>query len=291
MELKLLLPKGRIQKGVTDILEKCGLVFSGAERSYRPVCSRSDIQAKLLKPQNIPRLVELGRHHCGFTGYDWIREQNSDVIELLDLGIDKAQIVFAVPEDIGLNNSPPEINVVASEYPSLAEKFIAGKYPEARVIRSWGATEALPPDDADAVVDVVSSGSTLKLNRLRTLEVILETSTRFIANGTVYENCIELREKMDVLVMLMQSCLDASSRRLLEMNVPAASLQCITAMLPCMKAPTIARLQGTAGFSVKVAVPVNEIPELVPMLLQLGATDILECRLERIISGEVCCDF
>ncbi len=287
MILKMLLPKGRIQKGVTDILGKSGLLFSGAKRSYRPVCSREDIQAKLLKPQNIPELVELGRHHCGFTGYDWIREQNSDVVELLDLETDKAQIVFAVPVNTADSAMKNSIAVVASEYPSLAKNYISKRYPDARVIRSWGATEALPPDDADAVVDVVSSGSTLEMNRLRGIDCILETSTRFIANRSVYENCTELRDKMDVLVMLMQSCMDASSRRLLEMNVPAESLQSITSILPCMKAPTVARLKGTAGFSVKAAVPAVQIPELIPVLLQNGATDILECKLERIISGEV----
>ena len=287
MKLKMLLPKGRIQKGVTDILGKSGLSFSGAERSYRPVCSREDIEAKLLKPQNIPGLVELGRHHCGFTGYDWIREQNSDVIELLDLGTDKAQIVFAVAEKNDKSQEKEKITVVASEYPSLAENYIAERYPTARVIRSWGATEALPPDDADAIVDVVSSGSTLEMNRLRSVECILKTSTRFISNRNIYENCTELREKMDVLVMLMQSCLAASNRRLLEMNVPAGSLESVTAILPCMKAPTVAPLQGGAGFSVKVAVPTAEIPELVPVLLRKGATDILESKLERIVSGEV----
>ena len=287
MKLKMLLPKGRIQKGVTDILGKSGLLFSGAERSYRPVCSREDIKAKLLKPQNIPGLVELGRHHCGFTGYDWIREQNSDVIELLDLGTDKARIVFAVPEKTWESQEKEKITVVASEYPSLAENYIAERYPTARVIRSWGATEALPPDDADAIVDVVSSGSTLEMNRLRSVDCILKTSTRFISNRYVYENCAELREKMDVLVMLMQSCMNASSRRLLEMNVPVDSLHSITAILPCMKAPTVAPLQGGAGFSVKVAVPAAEIPELVPVLLRKGATDILESKLERIVSGEV----
>lgn len=281
MKLRLLVPKGRIQKGVTDLLNKCGVEFQGGDRSYRPLCSREDIDAKYLKPQNIPELVSLGKHHCGFTGFDWIQEQSADVIELLDLEQDRARIVFAVPE----NTEFRKVQIVASEYPNLAEDFLRSSYPDAKVIRSWGATEALPPDDADAIVDVVSSGATLRMNRLTEHRCLLSTSTRFIANRNVYENCMELREKMDALAMLMKSCLDASSRKLLEMNVPRESLEEITGILPCMKAPTVAPLHSDEGFSVKAAVPSVSVPDLIPRLIRLGARDILEYPMGKIISG------
>jgi len=180
MKLRMLIPKGRIREGVTTLLVSCGVTFTGGERSYRPACSRDDIEAKLLKPQNIPALVGLGRHHCGFTGKDWIEERKADVTELLDLGMDRARIVFAVPE----NRTATKI--VASEYPGLTRAFLKKRFPEARVIRSWGATEALPPDDADGIVDVVSSGDTLRTNRLIEVETLMETSTRFIAGRTEY---------------------------------------------------------------------------------------------------------
>lgn len=281
MELKILVPKGRIQKGVTCLLEGCGVELKGGERTYRPVCSRTDMEIKLLKPQNIPELVALGRHHCGFTGRDWIEEQEADVIELLDLRLDRARIVFALPE----NQEPGEIRLVASEYTGLTERFLQKKYPKARAIRSWGATEALPPDDADGIVDVVSTGATLRMNRLVEKECLLETSTRFIACRKAYENSRDLREKMNDLTMLLKSCLNARSRRLLEMNVPREGLQRITELLPCMKSPTVAPLHGGQGFSVKAAVPALSVPGLIPELIRLGATDILESRMERILAG------
>lgn len=281
MQLRILLPKGRMQKGVTGLLNRCGLSFMAEERSYRPVCSRSDIEVKLLKPQNIPELVQLGRHHCGFTGLDWIRERSADVVQLLDLGLDRARLVYALPEE----SDGSEVRVVASEYMRLSEEYLSGKSPEMILIRSWGATEALPPDDADAVIDVVSSGTTLRMNRLREEDCLMETSTMFIANRDIYQNCIQLREKIDVLVMLMKSCINAERRRLLEMNVPAESLEAVTEILPCMQSPTVAPLQGGSGFSVKAAVPLEDIPSLVPRLVSLGATDILESRMERILAG------
>jgi ATP phosphoribosyltransferase len=279
MKLRMLIPKGRIREGVTTLLVSCGVTFTGGERSYRPACSREDIEAKLLKPQNIPDLVGLGRHHCGFTGKDWIEERKADVTELLDLGMDRARIVFAVPE----NRTATKI--VASEYPGLTRAFLKKRFPEARVIRSWGATEALPPDDADGIVDVVSSGDTLRTNRLIEVETLMETSTRFIANRGEYEGNPELRKKLDDLTTLMKSCLDARSRRLLEMNVPRNSMMAITRILPCMRSPTVAPLHDGQGFSVKAAVPTKDIPRIIPELVRLGATDILESRMERILAG------
>lgn len=281
MGLRVLVPKGRIEKGVTALLAGCGVELKGEGRTYRPACSRKDIDVKLLKPQNIPELVALGRHHCGFTGKDWIEEQQADVIELLDLGLDRARIVFAVPE----NQDADRIRLVASEYTGLTGKYLLNRYPEACTIRSWGATEALPPDDADGIVDVVSTGTTLEMNRLVERECLLETSTRFIACRKVYENSRDLREKMDDLAMLLKSSLNARKRRLLEMNVPCEGLERITEILPCMKSPTVAPLYGGQGFSVKAAVPAMSVPGLIPELIRLGATDILESRMERILAG------
>jgi ATP phosphoribosyltransferase len=280
-KLRVLLPKGRIEKKVLGVLARTGMELRFGSREYKPVCRDPDLEVKMLKPQNIPPLVELGRHDCGFTGYDWIVEQGSNVRELLDLGYDPVRIVSAVPETAG--PTPNGKLVVASEYRRITQEYIATKGLSAIFVQAYGATEALPPDDADMIVENTSTGTTLSVNRLRVVDEIMTSTTRFVCNEDAYESNGWKRAKMEQMAMLIRSTLEAGRRSILEMNVPPQRLEEVVAALPCMRSPTVSPLHGEDGYAVKVALPREDVTELIPKLRKMGATDILEYRAEKIV--------
>jgi ATP phosphoribosyltransferase len=286
--LKLILPKGRIQDKVLQLLSRCGLTFTVPHRSYRPVCNQPDIEAKILKPQNIPALVALGRHDCGFTGHDWVLEQNvaSQVVEILDLGYDPVRIVAAMPDDLA---AQPQWRsrrlVVASEYQRLAQAYIDAQQLDAVLVKTYGATEALPPEDADIIIDNTASGATLRFNRLSIVDELLRSTTRFICHPAAWEHPVK-RPQLDALLTLMRSILNADQRVLLEMNVSQGDLEQLIPLLPSMRAPTVSPLYGSEGYAVKIAVARQDVPALIPRLLAAGARDILEYRLEKIVRAD-----
>ena len=287
--LKLTLPKGRIQDKVLSLLQQIGLRFSFDQRSYRPVCSDPRVEAKQLKPQNIPQLVALGRHDCGFTGHDWMVEQEADVVELLDLGLDPVRIVAAAPEELapriqaGAGRPDGEPLVVASEYRKLAADFIARRGLRAIFIQTHGATEALPPEDADLIIDNSATGATLRENRLTIIDELLRSTTRFIAHRAALSDPWK-RQRLEEMCMLLQASRNAAQRVLLEMNVPREAMDAVVRGLPAMRAPTVSPLWNEEGYAVKVAVPARDVPELIPKLVAAGARDILEYKLEKIVS-------
>lgn len=283
--LKMTIPTGRIQEKVLNVLEQIGVSFSAKSRSYKPVCKDAGIEAKLLKAQNIPSLVALGRHDCGFSGYDWIVEQEADVIELLDLGFDPVRIIAAIPQelaDLGRERWSKRELIIASEYRRLTTDFIARNQLNAVFLQTFGATEALPPEDADMIIDNTATGSTLAANRLVIIDELMQSTTRFICNRQALEDPTK-RRALEELTMLMQSALRARERVLLEMNVDGQDFERLVANLPCMKAPTISELYGGQGYAIKVAVPSATVKELIPRLVALGARDILEYKLEKIV--------
>lgn len=287
--LQMLLPKGRLQDKVLSLLGRVGLEFSFSHRSYRPKCSDPEVEAKFLKPQNIASLVNLGRHDVGFVGYDWIVElgldgEDSDLVEVMDLGFNPVRLVAAVPEQLLVAGElqAPEPLVVASEYERLTKRYLQEKGLNGVFIKTFGATEALPPEDADMIVDNTSTGATLVSNRLAIVDELLRSTTRFVANRRALEDPFK-KEKLDRLIKLMKSTLEAERRVLLEMNVPEDKLQLIVDSLPAMRSPTVSPLFGDQGYAVKVAVPSKDSPGLITKLLELGATDILEYRLEKIV--------
>ena len=285
-QLKITLPKGRINDKVAEILKRIGISFSEKGRSYRPRCSDPMLTTKLLKSQNIPKLVELGRHDCGFCGYDWIVEQEADVVELLDLGFDPVRIVAAIPEANSLESYRKGNRklVVASEYRRLTEEFIRKNDLDALFLRAFGATEALPPEDADIIVDNTSSGATLRANRLKIVDEILRSTTRFICNREALNDPIK-RKKLMEMTMLLESTLQAKKRVLLEMNVDASKLDALVENIPSMRSPTISKLYKDDAYAVKIAVCQDEVPTLIPELVRMGARDILEYSVDKIVNA------
>jgi len=285
-QLKLTLPTGHIQDKVLKLLEEIGIKFLSTGRSYRPVCSDQTIETKMLKAQNIPSLVALGRHDCGFSGKDWIYEQEADVVELLDLQFDPVSIVAAMPEQLLPNFAARKAEsrplIVASEYRRLANEYIKRKDLHAIFLHAYGATEALPPEDADIIIDNTSTGTTLHHNRLTIIDELMQSTTRFICNKSAMQDPFK-RKKLEEMTMLMESTIRAKDRVMLEMNVPSEHFDRVVNDLPCMRAPTVSKLHNDGGFVVKIAVPTSAVPQLIPRLVELGATDILEFKVEKIV--------
>jgi len=284
--LLLVIPKGRLQEKITLLLARIGIEYSVNNRSYRPVCSDPAIKIKLLKPQNIPSLIALGRHDCGFTGLDWVLEEKlatgRELTELLDLGYDKVRIIAAMPEELARSSYKDRQLVIATEYQELAKDYVAQKKLNAVLIKTYGATEALPPEDADMIIDNTSTGSTLQMNRLEIVDELMQSTTRFVANKESLTDPWK-KEKLEQMTLLMKSTLLAGQRVLLEMNVSPEHFDTLVQSLPCMRSPTVSPLYGNTGYAIKVSVPSVEVPKLIPQIIALGATDILEYRLEKIV--------
>ncbi len=282
-KLRLVIPKGRIHKKVVELLEDAGIKVEADERTYRPVVNDSDLYVKIMKPQNIPKLVSIGAHDAGFTGYDWILETGADVVELFDTGFDPVRIVAAIPADRTWEEMKLKKIIVASEYENITKEFLDRENIEYIFIRTYGATEVFPPEDADLIVDNTATGRTLEMNKLKVAKELFSSSTRFIANKKALEDPWK-REKIEEMIMLFRSVLNARERVMLEMNVPKDRFEEIVKILPCMRAPTVAPLYGNQGYAIKVAVKKEEVRNLIPLLKKLGATDILEYELRKVIA-------
>jgi ATP phosphoribosyltransferase len=281
-KLRVVLPKGRIFENVRTLLHEAGIYLHMDGREYRPAVNDPEIKIKIMKPQNIPKLVEFGSHHVGFTGHDWVIETGADVVELLDLGFDPVKIVVAAPPDLMDTDSEKKKIVVASEYASISRTYLDSQPYDYVFLRTYGATEVFPPDDADMIIDNMATGRTLKDHGLSVISTILESSTRFICNREVLKDPVK-NQKIYEMKMLFQSILQARDRVMLEMNIPSTHFKKIIKELPCMKSPTVAPLYGDQGVAVKVAVKKTEVTTLLPRLKQLGATDILEYNIQKVV--------
>jgi len=279
--ITLALPKGRMFTSLVALLGQAGLGVKEYERSYRPKASDPRVELKILKPQNIPALVELGRHDLGFTGYDWIAESGCRVETLDDLELEPVDIVAAAADGW----SPPKAGaaplVVASEYENLSRRFLEKKGWAYRFVRSYGATEVFPPEDADLIVDNSATGRTLRENGLMVVERLLSSSTRFIGSESSLRRP-DVRQFADDLVLLMRGVRAAQTRVMLELNVANGNLDEVIRLLPAMKSPTVSQL-ADGSHVLKAAVPLSEVPRLVPRLKQLGASDILEYPIRKVI--------
>ncbi len=282
-KLRLVIPKGRIHKKVIELLEDAGIKIEADDRTYRPIVNDSDLYVKIMKPQNIPELVSIGAHDAGFTGYDWILETRADVVELFDTGFDPVRIVAAIPLDKTWEELRSRKIIAASEYENITKKFLEDEKIDYIFIRTYGATEVFPPEDADLIVDNSSTGRTLEMNRLKIVKELFRSSTRFIANKNALKDSWK-KEKIEEMIMLFKSVLNARERVMLEMNVPKDRFEEIVKILPCMRAPTVAPLYGDQGYAIKVAVKKDEVRSLIPLLKKLGATDILEYELRKVIA-------
>lgn len=281
-KLRVVVPKGSIYENIIRLLKDAGINLQIDERVYRPMISDGELEIKIMRPQNIPELIALGSHDVGFTGRDWVIETGADVVEIMDLGLDPVKIIAAIPEKLVDQDLHKRKIIVASEYENIARKFLDENEYDYVFLRTYGATEVFPPDDADMIIDNTSTGRTLKEHNLHIVAILLESSTRFIGNKGALVNP-EKNEKISEMKMLFQGVLDARNRVMLEMNVPKEKFDEIVKVLPCMRSPTVAPLFGEQGYAVKVAVRRTEVAKLIPLLKKLGATDILEYDFRKVV--------
>ena len=277
MMLRLGLPKGRMEGGVLSLLGDAGIHVRPGARGYRPDVSLPETEAKLLKPQNVVEMLAAGSRDAGFAGADWVAELQADVIELLDTELDQVQIVAAAPGAL-----PDRRVVVASEYERLARAWIADRRLAADFVRSYGATEVFPPEDADVIVDNTATGATLEANGLRVVDVLMRSSTRLYANRHALDDPTR-RRRIEDLVLLLRSVLDARRRVMLEVNASAECLDAVVAALPAMRRATVSPLFGNNGYAVKAAVPRDILPLVIPAVKAAGGTDVVVSRLAQIV--------
>ncbi len=281
--VRFALPKGRMKDGVFALLSEAGIQVQVGARGYRPTLSIPGFDTKVLKPQNIVEMLHAGSRDLGFAGADWVREKGAELVELLDTGLDPVQVVAAAPETLLQNGKLPKRPlVIASEYERLTREWIAAEGLDATCVRSYGATEVFPPEDADCIVDNTATGSTLRANQLAIVGVVMHSSTRLYANPKALENPVK-KEAIDRFARVIGAVLEARKRVMLELNVDSGALEAVIGLLPSMGAPTVAPLHGDSGYAVKAAVPRNDLPSLIPDLKAAGGTDIVVTSLSQIV--------
>jgi ATP phosphoribosyltransferase len=281
--LRLALPKGRMQDRVLTLLADAGIRVTPTARGYRPVVSLADCEAKVLKHQNIVEMLELGSRDVGFAGADWVEELRVDIVELLNTGLDPVSVVAAAPA--GLFDRLDKIGrplVVASEYENLTRAWITRRGLDAEFVRSFGATEVFPPEDADVIVDNTATGSTLRANDLEIVDTVITSSTRLYASPQAMEDDVK-RDRIENLRLLLTSVLEARKRVMIEVNASEDRLNAIVSLLPCMREATVAPLYGGNGFAVRAAVLRDKLPEIVPAIKAAGATDVVVTSISQIV--------
>ncbi len=288
MILKIGLPKGSLQEATLNLLNKAGFNFSIRERSYFPASDDEELQAILIRAQEIARYVADGVLDAGITGKDWILENGVEVVEVTELVYSKASFkpvrwVIAVPENSEIQ-SVHDLNGkrIATEVVNLTKKYLHRHGVEADVEFSWGATEAKTPELVDAIVEITETGSSLRANKLRIVDTVLESTVRLIANQRSYDHPWK-REKIQSIAMLMQGAIQASGKVGLKLNLRKSDIEKIREILPAMKRPTISPLLGNEWVALETIIDEKIVRKIIPSLKKAGAEDIIEYPLNKVI--------
>lgn len=288
MKLKLALPKGSLQESTLELIRRAGFHCTISSRSYFPWIDDEQIEAMLIRAQEIARYVEDGVFDAGLTGKDWILETGADVVEVADLVYAKQtrqpfRWVLAVPENSDIKTVHDlEGKRISTEIVNLTKAYLDRHGVRAHVEFSWGATEAKAPDLADAIVDGTETGSSLRANKLRVLDTILESSNKFIANTSSWEDPWK-RHKIENIAILLQGAIQADGMVGLKMNVQRTDLKQVLSLLPALKKPTISNLSDEHWVAIEVILDESAVRELIPALKRAGAQGIVEYPLNKVI--------
>lgn len=295
------IPKGSLEKATFDFLEKAFVKIYGRERSYRPTSNDPDLKFKILRPQEIPIYVGDGLYDVGITGLDWVQETGADVKVLLDLEFGAAKLLMAVPKTTNANssnellrlyNSSKKILRVSTEYPSMVSRYLLslseykrlyqkeepiiitpwgkkGSNKWVQVYLSFGATEAKPPEEADAIADISETGTTLEQNGLKPIDMIVRSQAVLIANKLALQNQGK-REKIYDIIALFRGVIESSKKLHIFLNVKEDNLQAVLSLLPGLKGPTISNLSKPGWYAVNTIVDRSEYIKLLPKLRKIA---------------------
>ncbi|MGH7329270.1 MAG: ATP phosphoribosyltransferase [Polyangiaceae bacterium] len=288
MKLKLGIPKGSLENATIELFRRAGFKITTNGRSYFPAIDDPDIECMLIRAQEMARYVENGVLDAGLTGRDWIAEQNSKVETVADLiyskqSFGKVRWVLAVPEVSDIHGVKDlEGKVVATELVATTRRYLEANGVKAKVEFSWGATEVKPPELADAIVEVTETGSSLRANKLRIVETILESNTQLIANCSAWRDQWK-RGKLDDIKMLLEGAINALGKVGLMLNVRKQDLAKVLEVLPALKRPTISTLSDDGWVAVNTILDESTVRTIIPRLKQAGGHGIVEYPLNKIV--------
>lgn len=286
--LKLGIPAGSLQEATVELFRKSGYNITVEKRSYFPSIDDKEIECMLIRAQEMARYVANGVLDAGLTGHDWIVETGADVTEIAELTFSKVsrrpvRWVLCVPESSPVKTVKDlEGKTIATEAVGLTKSYLAKHGVNANVEFSWGATEVKPPRLADAIVEVTETGSSLRANNLRIVDEILQSTTRFIVNNAAYADPWK-KAKIDDLVLMLRSTLEAESKVGLMMNVAKDKLDAVLKILPAMKNPTVSPLADSNWVDLMTVVDEKQVRSLIPELKREGAFGIIEFQITKII--------
>lgn len=282
------LPKGSLEESTKALFAKAGWKITVSSRSYKPSIDDPELDGRFIRAQEVSRYVEHGFFDCGLTGLDWIRENRSDVVEVCDLVYSKVSAlksrwVLCVPEDSPVQRAEDlRGKRVATELVETVRRYFAEKNIDVTVEFSWGATEVKVPDLVDAIVDITETGSSLRANKLRVVDTLLETNTKFIANKTSWANPAK-RRKIETIALLLRGALEAESKVGLKLNAPKKSLEAIIKAVPSLRNPTISPLSNPDWVALETIIDESVVREILPQLKALGGEGIVEYPLNKVV--------
>jgi ATP phosphoribosyltransferase len=288
MKLRIGIPKGSLQEATLQLFERAGLPVYTDGRSYFAKTADPEIECLLIRAQEMARYVEHGVLDAGLTGLDWVMESGLEVVTVADLvyakqSRGKVRWVLAVPEASPFQR-PEDLSqkIIATELVNVTRNYFSERGIEVRVEFSWGATEVKPPMLADAIVEVTETGSSLKANRLRILETVLESNTQVIANKSAYADSGK-RRKIENLALMLRGAMEAQDRVGLMLNVRKEHLAAVLAVLPALKNPTISTLSDDNWLAVNTVIEESASWEVVPRLKEAQAQGIVEYPLNKVV--------
>jgi len=282
------LPKGSLEESTKALFAKAGWKITTSSRSYKPSIDDAELDGRFVRAQEVARYVAQGFFDCGLTGWDWVQENNADVVEVCDLVYSRASTlksrwVLCVPEASPVKTAADLAGKrVATELMETTKRWFAERNIPALVEFSWGATEVKVPDLVDAIVDITETGSSLRANKLRIVDTLLETNTKLIANKEAWAQPAK-RRKIETIALLLRGALEAGSKVGLKMNLPRLALEAVTATLPALRNPTIASLSNPEWVALETIIDESVVREIIPALKAHGAEGIVEYPLNKVV--------